>query len=217
MAMAKGDLARRLAVVCVAVVAASVAGCSENDSARSTVTSSLPATETQEHPRTTTDDKKRHPEASPTRLIGGPLIFRITGAPRPTETDLTAEVAYTLVFRLNRRAIRGGSSHSYGYFAVAGGAVDVYLFGPRRRNCFAADLRRADDEFDPAVMRRLDAIEFGSPVRVEIKPRTPERGATAQPGRRYVRLPSLRTATFRLNDSLAQGQLKRIGCSGLTS
>lgn len=152
-----------------------------------------------------------------TRLIGGPILFRVTGAPKPTETDLTAEVAYTLVFRLSRRNIRGGSANNYGAFDVAGGAVDVYPFGPKRRNCFAADLRRADDQFDPSTMRQLDALPVGHPVRVMIKPRTRLRDGSTEPGQRYFRQPTLRKGVFRLKDAAGKRELKRIGCSGLTS
>jgi hypothetical protein len=154
----------------------------------------------------------------PTRLLGGPLLFRISGEPKP------AQVAYTLVFRLSRRDIAqrgehtyfGGVGLPYGRFEVAGGTpIALYVFGPKRRNCFATDLRRAS--FDPAVMRKLDALPVGQRVRVLIKPRTRRPDGHTEPGRTYVRRPRIRTGVFRLRDAAGQRQLRGIGCSGLTS
>ncbi len=207
-------------VACVAAFAATAAGCSDGDSqSEARVTSPRSGTATQQHAETAARSQGQDGQV-PTRVIGGPLIYRITDAPKPTETDLTAQIAYTLVFRLSRYRVKDDVAAlmlSFGAYAVAGGTVSAYRLGPKRNACFAADVPRDSDQFDPAALRRVDAVRLGGGVRVDLRPNMPRRGLRAARGRLYVRHPTLRSGVFRLKDAAGRRELKRIGCSGLTS
>ncbi len=201
-----------------------VAGCSQDGSR-----SGSPGT-TEASPRTATVSKadqggrlaRHHAKVIQTRLVGQPLVFRVTGAPPPTARDHTPQLAYTLVFRLStsdawERRYSEDAIGRYGGFELAGFPVDVFPFGPRAQNCFAANARRSKSHFGSAAMRQLDNTGIGRPVQVKIAPRVRfEDGHTGDPVRRYVRHPRLRIAPFRFKGSAAEARLKSIGCSGLT-
>jgi hypothetical protein len=201
-----------------------VAGCSEDGSRSGSPGMTEPS------PRTATVSKadqggrlaRHHGKVIQTRLDGQPLVFRVTGAPPPTTHDHTPQLAYTLIFRLNtsdawERRYSEDAIGRYGGFELAGFPVDVFPFGPRAQNCFAANARRSTSQFGSAAMRRLDNTAIGRPVPVKIAPRVRfEDGHTGDPVRRYVRHPRLQIAPFRFKGSAAQARLKSIGCTGLT-
>jgi hypothetical protein len=178
----------------------------------------------------------------PTRLVGGPLVFRIQGAIEPTPANGTPQLRYVLIFRLNReihlperlRNARSGpyppgARGSWGNFTLDG---EDYLYDnpvlpldPVDRtndhdNCFSGEIRS-----DDPTTRRLDRIPLGGHVRVRLRPLTPKPGGSADAilGIIYVR--DLRMLSMRVKPDAATGyynqvasrsartRLARIGCA----
>ena len=162
--------------------------------------------------------------AKATRLVDGPLAFRLTGfEDAPSNTSL-GDYRYAIVFKLNRdpkarlpnpevpsdpgRVTRGD------YFLRGYDATVSHLHRPKdapdgARQCFVGYI----DNSNPDVLReKLDPIRLGGRVRVTLRPLTPQPDGTmgyADPIRRRARLQS---ADVALEDKPARRLLRSIGC-----
>jgi hypothetical protein len=175
---------------------------------------------------TATDGRTRtvQSDPAPTRLIGRPALFRITGK-QPTRFGnvISPRVDYVVIFRLSRDPKRHINSDSYdlpkGALASRGNftLMDDLTFNPengiytlgrsgRGAHCFSAPT--------PARVRtpKLDKVSVGDTVRFSLQPLTPTAGGSSKLGRTYVTHPRLRTADWRLRRSGARRELKRMGC-----
>lgn len=160
---------------------------------------------------------------TPTRPIGEPLIFRLTGYQGSVINSLAR---YMIVFKLNRDPVKKitpppeeGDSEVRGEFSIQGTAVGVE--GNAKAfpgtNCFAGVDEVGLPSQPGPELRRLNRIPLGGRVSVELKPLTPS-PATGEmvPGRSYVFHPKMRTARHVLSagriDKRDRNQLKTIGC-----
>ncbi|MBA3327526.1 MAG: hypothetical protein H0T43_04415 [Solirubrobacterales bacterium] len=125
---------------------------------------------------TQTHSAQQPSRKTPTRLTGGPLVFRVRGATRPTPAFGDPQLRYVLIFRLNRppKFSRGvlrpsGAATRLGNVQIANLEFDdedyaIFDFDPvdlrtgqvqpDRDNCFIGEIR--NDR--PATVRALDAI-----------------------------------------------------------
>lgn len=183
------------------------------------------------------------PRGVPTRLVGGPLVFRVSGGRVPNPYNDTPRLRYVLIYRLNRPRLRlpknphdregptplpAGARTSLGNISLA----DLQFYydycwcfssnpesGADQDNCFISEVRGDV----PATVRLLDEIPLGGRVRVRIRPLTPKPGGGARLGPAYLRHPRLlpmrakRDDAHLLYDQVASPgalrQLHRIGCS----
>ncbi|HEX4344337.1 MAG TPA: hypothetical protein VHZ31_02130 [Solirubrobacteraceae bacterium] len=150
------------------------------------------------------------PSSVPTRLVGGPLVFRVRGARRGTPGNDEPRLRYVFVYRLNRPQLRlrrdprdpqaptplpAGARTILGNVSLAGYAYryddDAGEFdpeqGPDHDDCFYGEVRMDA----PSVMRLLDRIPDGHRVRVRIRPLTPRPGGGARLGATYLRHPRM--------------------------
>lgn len=152
----------------------------------------------------------------PTRLLGGPVVFRVNGAPRTPPSNVTPTLRYALVFRLNRDPYRKRGGYGVvrdprGNFSVLGAIAftfDAPIETLDQRNCFIGYI---DAEFTD-LLRKLDALPPGAPVAVRLRPVTPNPNGTSVLGRAYRRRPPLLTTDFALKEPMVQAALARIGC-----
>ncbi|MEA2220656.1 MAG: hypothetical protein QOJ35_3282 [Solirubrobacteraceae bacterium] len=178
----------------------------------------------------------------PTRLIGGPLVFRIHGAIGPTPAMANPTLRFVLIYRLNRPRLRlpkdprdpegptplpPGARTSLGNISLANlqytwdysaGEYDPEE-GPDQDNCFIGTV--SDDA--PWALRVLDGIPDGGRVRVRLRPLTPKPSGGAKLGNVFLRHPRIRTMRVKpddlhglFNQVASPGALKalrRIGCS----
>ena len=147
--------------------------------------------------------------------MAGPLLLRITGAPKPTATDLTEELLYAMVFRLNRtprshtgRAIPALDPH--GNYSILDGRRGWGSENPILRlgqhHCFFGI-------FDTVtVPPQLRTIQVGQRVRVVLQPTTPTPNGGLRLGTTYERHPRLLLADFRFRNPRAREAMNRIGC-----
>lgn len=159
-----------------------------------------------------------NPLPNPTRLVAGPLLFRLEGTPAPSDFDLSAQERYAVIFRLNRGpgAVRRGSS--FGLFLLADNGLTPTVYRAKT-NCYDATLEGKGSPTAP-LARRLDRLALGTRVRVDIQPLT----TTGEPqiSNVYVRHPRLRRTRASLDSSnnlalvirtpSARRALHQIGC-----
>lgn len=156
-------------------------------------------------------------DAVATRLVHGPVAFRLTG----WEGDPDARLArYVFLYKLNQdvRAERFsvGNDSTRGNFAVEG--LNFIENGPSKfgpRGCFALTVYSADGPlYNGAYDGRLERFRLGARLRVSLQPLTP--GAAGEPvlGRKLFARPRLQRADYRLRGRAARRELKRIGCLG---
>jgi hypothetical protein len=160
-------------------------------------------------------------EPVPTRLVAGPVLFRISGAPRPTRHQSTPQSLYNMIFRLNREPIYHGDIEELPFDTPVGdySIIDqsigwnfensIFAFGKTvGEHCFVGAF---DTEDVPAAIRRL---RLGERVRVELQPTTPAGHRKLKLGSKvYVRYPRLLSADYYVHSRRALAALKRIGCS----
>jgi hypothetical protein len=154
--------------------------------------------------------------SQPTKLVGGPLVFRVTGAPRTPSSDLTPELRYALIFRLNRDPYKKRD----GYGVVRDPRGNFSLFG-RIAFTFDAPIERLEipdcfigyiDVEHTGFIAELDALSLGARVPVRLRPVTPEPNGTSVLGRAYRRNPRLLSTDYALASAGARAKLRRIGC-----
>lgn len=182
-----------------AAVAATLGACGDPAIPRSpepTTTSQAaqrPDTTTKPGSHTVRPSEAGGEEPAPTRLLAGPLLFRLTGTPKPTQTDGSPQVRYIIIFRLSSgpKAVRNGRSS--GNFLIAGGALNPYVFGRPRAHCFAAVVSGKGAE-DPEPARRLDNVAAGKRVKVRIQPLTRAASKNKLIDRPYERQPRMRVS-----------------------
>ena len=161
------------------------------------------------------------PAAGATRLVGGPVVLRVTDAPKPTATDLTAQLRYVVVFRLSRAPnlklpstdLRSDLNTQVGNYSIVDSAHgwstenNIGAFGRLADHCFAAYLTTS------TTFRALDAIRAGRRVWVSLQPATPSARGGEVAGRYYERRPRLLRADVGLRMRRARRALRGIGCS----
>ena len=175
---------------------------------------------------TATDGRTRTEQAdpAPTRLIGRPALFRITGK-QPTRFGnvIIPKVDYVVIFRLSRDPKIHINSDSYdlpegaltsrGNFTLMDDLTfnpenGIYTLGRSGRGayCFSAPT--------PGRVRtpKLDKVPLGARVRFSLQPLTPTASGSSKLGRTYVTHPRLRSADWRLRRSGARRELRRMGC-----
>jgi len=168
----------------------------------------------------------------PTRLLGGPLVFRVVGARTPTAGNRTPQLRYAMIFRLNRPHPRHdlddpplppGARDVIGNVSLANLRYDweysIFNFdadGPDRDNCFVGYVRTDV----PGTVRALDRVPDLGRVRVRLRLLTPRSRRTFAYGPLYLRRPRLlamRVEPFGPHDKVtsvaAYRELQRIGCS----
>jgi hypothetical protein len=153
---------------------------------------------------------------APTRLLGGPVVFRVKGAPRTPPSNVTPKLRYALMFRLNRDPYKMRDGYAEvrdprGNFSVLGAIAftfDAPIETLDLRNCFIGYI---DAEFTDLV-RKLDALPLGAAVDVRLRPVTPNANGTSVLGRAYSREPPLLTTDYALKEPRAKAALTRIGC-----
>lgn len=150
--------------------------------------------------------------------MAGPVLFRITGAPKPKAPILTEQLLYAMVFRLSReprshtgRAIP--ALNREGDYSILDGGVGswgrenpIVGFSDRYRHCFFGI-------FDTlTVPPQLRKVRVGQRVRVIVWPTTPTPNGELRLGHVYERHPRLMLADFHLRNQRARQALNRIGC-----
>lgn len=188
------------------------------------------------------DDRGRKPippgGPATTRLVAGPVIFRVTGAPAPTRTQSTPKILFAMIFRLNRAVrFRGApedlpdsvQTPSGNYYVITneigwGPDNSIFQFGTRSdKTCLVGYF---DTENIPPQLTR---VRIARRVRVVLQPTAPTAGGGLQLGKlvfgdkrsdratsstpSFVRYPRLQRANNDLRKSpKARHALQRIGC-----
>lgn len=156
-------------------------------------------------------------KSASTRLVSGPVIFRLAGYQHLPDSSGRKLWRYLMVFRLNRNP--GPRSHRdedpgltrYGNFSVQGTdiAVDDLFQRASPSQCIA---------FTPVQFDRwqplLGKVKIGRRVKVELRPYAGSGDDAHRLGRTYVVRPTLHRADAGLMDSTARRELQRIGCRG---
>ena len=155
------------------------------------------------------------PTPVPTRLVAGPLLLRVRGAPKPTATNSTPQLLYAMVFRLNReprshtgRGIPALDPH--GNYSIINPTIGwgdenpILRLGDR--HCFFGVF---DSEDVPPQLRE---IHVGQRVRVILQPTTPTPNGGLRLGQVYERHPRLMLADFHFRNPRARAAMRRIGC-----
>lgn len=157
-----------------------------------------------------------------TRLLHGPLVFRVTGTEQlDEETSNAANIRYLVIFKLNRDPrmrlsdddLARGIDSSRGNYSLLGGLVNIAddvqpsQFGGR--SCFYSAV--TSDAF-PAQLRALNRIPTGRRLNVRLQPLTPSPDGRPTLGKVYVVRATLRRANVYLRQRGAQRALARIGC-----
>lgn len=154
--------------------------------------------------------------SQPTRLIAGPLIFRVNGAPRTPPSNVTPKLRYALIFRLNRDPFKKRD----GYGVVRDPRGNFSLFDSIAFT-FDAPIERLEipgcfigyvDAEHTGFVARLDALSLGARVPVRLRPVTPKPNGTSVLGRVYRRNPRLLSTDYALASPGASAKLGRIGC-----
>lgn len=160
---------------------------------------------------------------APTRLVHGPVVFRVTGYQHlDPETTNEASYRYLVIFKLNRdpytrlndedraRGIdspRGNYSMLDGRINLADVPSPPHEFDGR--NCFFSDVS-ADAR--PSQLRALNRIPTGMRVKVRLQPLTPSSDGRPRLGKVYVVRATIRKTNVFLRQPNARSALKRIGC-----
>lgn len=233
------------ALVPAVAVAVLLTGCGEAVDKRDAAASTTPAAAAKTSPRATTTTQRRAPNpprSVPTRLVGGPAVFRMAGgAPARPEYGGGQLVRYIMIFRLNRPALHlpkdpgdkdgptplpdGAFTHVGNYslgkvdfdFDVPFGTFDADDSTGDADNCFIGEIRSNI----PGLTREFDPIALGEHVRVRLQPLTPKPGGGARLGTRYVRHPPMQLLRVRPEGASAsrivapaeRAKVQRIGCS----
>ena len=230
---------RRSVLTGLLLTSLAISACGNSQEPRSATTAQKPTSSTS----SSTTSARRHqrsPATVPTRLVGGPIVFRVKGA---THEPL---MRYVLIFRLNRPYPRWpkdpkdpdgpaplppGAAEPLGNISINGFRFDfdrsIFNFDPVKGadadNCFFG---RIDTDL-PDVVRRLDKIPNGDPVRVRLHLLTAKPPGTPTWGRLYIRHPKMILTQvkpytgIRYSDGLymqivsraALAALKRAGCA----
>ncbi len=167
-------------------------------------------------PRPSQDRHEPISAYAPTKLLGGPLVFRVNEAPRTRPSNVTPRLRYVVVFRLNRDSYKTREGYAVvrdprGNFSVLGAIAftfDAPIETLDLRNCFIGYI---DAEFTDLV-RKLDALPLGAPVDVRLRPVTPKPNGTSVLGRTYKRDPPLLTTDYALKSPRVRAELGGMGC-----
>jgi hypothetical protein len=137
------------------------------------------------------------------------------GAPQTPPSDLTPELRYALIFRLNRDPYRKRDGYgvvrdprgNFSLFGTVAFYFDVPIERLEIRNCFIGYI----DAERTGFIARLDALSLGARVPVRLRPLTPKPNGTSVLGRAYRRNPRLLSTDYALASPGAR-ELRRIGC-----
>lgn len=158
---------------------------------------------------------------TPTRLVHGPVVFRVTGHADPDTVE--GRYRYEIVFKLNRdprtkvtdedlaRGIDGprGNYSMLNHRIVVGDECCLPEKFRNVRNCF---FTYVGTDYFPSRLRLLDRIRVGQRLNVRIQPLTPSTTGRAKLGKRYDVRATMRLADVKLRSSSARRALRRIGC-----
>jgi hypothetical protein len=145
------------------------------------------------------------------------VLFRVTGAPKPTASNTTPQLLYTMIFRLDRepKAKPGRpvlALDPLGNYSIINSTLGwgqenaIFAFGNLRDHCFVGFF---DTETAPPQLR---AVPLGQRVRITLQPTTRTASGGLKLGRVYERHPRLLHADNYLKNRRAREALKRIGC-----
>jgi hypothetical protein len=223
--------ASRVTFAIVLVGALTVAGCGHD--ARS-----VQPPRTMSQVLTTASAAPDPPSRIRTKIVGGPLVFRVIGAPKPSDPGFpsNAQIRYLVIFRLNRQPrfsapawdplgpvrLPTGIRTTLGNYSLAGLQYDmdvsVAAFNPLgdhrdTNNCFAGWITQEQ----PRTLRKLDALPIGARVAVTLQPTTPTpdgRPTLTKLSRRYPRLQEMHVVHGSFEtDASASRSVGQIGCS----
>lgn len=200
-----------LRVLAGATITAGLTACGDSSAPRSPAApapaeqTSSPADAPVQDQYSILNPRPRPKDPSPTRLIGPPLLFRVTGTRAPTEHDLSPQLRYVVFFRLNRgsdAAVQRGQYSGSFFILDEDGPLHVTTFGRRRLHCFSGEIYGKGSD-DPSIARRLDALAVGSRVKVHLQPLTP----TAAGKRKLIDKPYIPRLRLRVSGSKDAGGL----------
>ncbi len=161
---------------------------------------------------------------TPTRLVHGPAVLRLTNLQSAGTFSSQAEWRYLVLFKLNQDIVlrpysRQGEDWmtTRGNFRIAGFWRSLNLgiskFGSP--GCLAMVVYAAgtqSTEGDPEA-DVLDKLRVGGRVKISLQPLTPGPNGRAILGKTYVSYPRLQTADVLLKGKRARQVLKRLGCA----
>lgn len=148
------------------------------------------------------------------KLVGGPVLFRLTGYEHVPLGSRRKDWRYLMVFRLDRNPaarrptdLDPGFSRYGNYFLVGAHLSFDDIFERDSYNCFSFVAIRYDRWQEP-----LDRLKVGRRTKVTLRPLAPNPDGSVRLGKSYVTRPTLRRADVRLEGAEARRELKRIGC-----
>lgn len=158
-----------------------------------------------------------------TRLVHGPLVFRLTGQELANKKDPTVDYdsLYAVVFKLNRDPLaryrpvpNAGPINSRGRYQIANVDFDELVSPlydrprpPGTAYCFAAFI-----DGPSTGLPRLDRVAAGRSVKVRLRPLTTGEDGNPKLGKTYTSRSRMRTADVRFNDRSVRRQLRAIRC-----
>lgn len=187
---------RRSVLSGLLLVSITIGACGASPERRRATTAPTPVSSS----NSSTTSAKRHQRPPSTRVVGGPIVLRIKGA---THVPL---MRYVLIFRLNRPYPTWPKDPKDldGPAPLPPGAADP--LGNTSLDGFEFDFQRSTFSFDPVggtnvdncvigiidtdvpgVVRRLDRIPSGGPVRVRLHVLTARPDGKPTWGRLYIR------------------------------
>jgi hypothetical protein len=160
-----------------------------------------------------------------TRLVHGPLAFRLTDWREQPATGSYGDYRYAIVFKLNRNpqgrlpphGTNGEGGTSLGNYPLDGYDTLVSHLRPVSQapagkvNCFVGYVDDAA-EVDPAWLRKEDKVPLGARVRVALHPFTKTPDGKVAFGKLLVRHVPLQPADVRFRTADARRRLRAIGC-----
>jgi hypothetical protein len=157
-------------------------------------------------------------QAQKTKLLGGPLLFRVTGYKGHPRYSLR----YVVVFKLNRdpqAMLSGKPPYAYGRTTfgafhledvptpVTSGVYRQYPPRNKPRCLYGQVLRK------PAYLKELARYRIGDRLTVTLQPLTVTSNGKSVYGPKLVSHPVLRTTTRELKDAPTVRLLRSIGCT----
>lgn len=160
----------------------------------------------------------------PNRLVAGPLLLRLTGAPTPDErpsNDETPQPRYAVIFRLNRASFAENTSGVYTLVVTARHPPliewdpdnAVLPFGAAAHHCFIGYVSAPQTRSTAA----LDALPISRPVSMALRPFTPNRQGVVTLGPTYLARPRIQLMDWALTSKIARDTLRGVGCPTATN
>jgi hypothetical protein len=161
-------------------------------------------------------------EPATTRLVHGPLAFRLTDWREQPSTTSYGDYRYAIVFKLNRNpqgrlpphGNYGEGGTSLGNYALDGYDTLVSHLRPVSQapagkvNCFVGYV----DDVNPVWLRKEDKVPLRARVRVALHPFTKTPDGKVAFGKLLVRHVPLQPADVRFRTADAHRRLRAIGC-----